>query len=110
MLVGEALQRWAACLSMNATAACQLASGDAWMVLGLLCVVLLVVIAGRKLVTALFTWRARALMPTLSRRLARWVKARDYTDEAFFRADGATEHWVEQRKAAIERLAAFFQT
>jgi glutamate-1-semialdehyde 2,1-aminomutase len=80
------------------------------MALGLLCLVLAVVVAARKLVTALLTWRARALLPTLSRRLAHWVKARDYADEAFFRADGATDLWVERRKAAIDRLAVFFQT
>ncbi len=39
MVLGEALQRWAACLGMNSTGACTLAAGDGWMVLGLLCLV-----------------------------------------------------------------------
>ena len=66
--------------------------------------------SGRKLVTALLTWRALALTPVLSRRLSKWVKSYDYADEEFLRADGAGEPWVELRKKAIDRLAMFFQT
>ena len=80
------------------------------MLLGLLCLALVTAYVGRKLVTALLTWRAVALMPVLSRRLSKWVKSYDYVDEAFLRADGAGEPWIELRQKAIDRLAMFFQT
>ncbi len=48
-----------------------------------------------------------ALMPTLSRQLASWVKSRDYTEEEFLRADGAEERWIQMRKKALDRLAAY---
>ncbi len=47
-------------------------------------------------------------MPALSRGLSRWVRARSYSDEEFFRADGAHEAWVDRRKRAIDRLSRFF--
>ena len=60
--------------------------------------VLLAIYACRKVLTLILTWRALAWLPSLSRRLSRWVKARDYTEEEFFRADGAAGPWVERRK------------
>ena len=80
------------------------------MLLGLLCLVCVTALVGRKLITALLTWRAVALLPALSRRLSKWVKSYDYTDEEFLRADGAGEPWIELRHKAIDRLAMFFQT
>ena len=104
------LQRWAACLGINSQGACTLAAMDGWMLLGLLCLVCVTALVGRKLITALLTWRAVALLPALSRRLSKWVKSYDYTDEEFLRADGAGEPWIELRHKAIDRLAMFFQT
>lgn len=109
-MLDEALQRWTACLGVNATGPCTLAAGDGWMVLGLLFLVCVAACAGRKLVTALLTWRAMALAPVLARRLSKWVKSHDYADEEFLRADGAGEPWIELRQKAIDRLAMFFQT
>ena len=110
MVLGEALQRWAACLGMNSVGACTLAVGDGWMVLGLLCVVIVAACVGRKLITVLLTLRAMAWAPALSRRLSKWVKSYDYADEGFLRADGAGEPWLELRQKALDRLAIFFQT
>jgi glutamate-1-semialdehyde 2,1-aminomutase len=110
MLLGEALHRWTTCLGVNAPGPCRLASGDGWLLLGLLLCVVCAVCAGRKLVTALLTWRAMALTPALSRRLSKWVKVRDYTEEEFLRVDGAGEPWIELRQKALDRLAMFFQT
>ena len=45
------------------------------------------------------------LTPALSRRLSRWVKARHYSDEAFYQADGAEEPWLGRRREGLERLA-----
>jgi glutamate-1-semialdehyde 2,1-aminomutase len=109
MVLGEALQRWAACLGMTSTGACTLAAGDGWLVLGLLCLVFIAAGIGRKLITALLTLRAMALAPALSRRLSTWVQSYDYADEEFLRADGAGEPWIELRKKALDRLAMFFQ-
>ena len=110
MVLVETLQRWAACLGLNSPGACTLTAMHGWMLLGLLCLALVAAYVGRKLVTALLTWRAVALMPVLSRRLSKWVKSYDYADEAFLRADGAGEPWIELRQKAIDRLAMFFQT
>jgi glutamate-1-semialdehyde 2,1-aminomutase len=61
---------------------------------------------GRAAGGALTTLRARALLPALSRRLAGWVRPRSYSDEEFFRADGAPEAWAARRRLGLERLAA----
>jgi glutamate-1-semialdehyde 2,1-aminomutase len=110
MILGEALQRWLACVGLDSTGSCQLAWADLWVVSGLLCLGILVACVGRRAVTALITVRALAWTPTLARRLSTWVKAYDYSDEAFFRADGASESWVERRQKGLDRLASFFQT
>lgn len=108
-MVGEVLHRWTACFGMDSTETCTFVPGDGWVVLGLLLVVCVATFIGQKLVTALYTLRAMALVPMVSRRLATWVKAQDYADEEFFRADGAEEPWIERRQKAIDRLASFFQ-
>ncbi len=74
----------------------------------LACGFLAVVLAaslGRRCLTIVLTLRSLAIAPILSRRLARWVRARDYDGEGFFTADGATEPWITRRKEALERLA-----
>jgi glutamate-1-semialdehyde 2,1-aminomutase len=68
-----------------------------------------VAVAGRKLVVALLTLPAVALAPMLSRRLSKWVKSRDYSDEAFFCADGVKAPWIKIRQQALDRLAGYFQ-
>src|SRR5262245_24053417 len=109
MLLSEALHRWTACLGVHAPGPCRLAVGDGWLLLGLLLGVVCAVYIGRKLVTALLTLRAMALTPALARRLSQWVKACDYAEEEFVRADGAREPWIELRHKALDRLAMFFQ-
>ena len=37
------------------------------------------------------------------------MRARSYSDEEFFRADGAGEPWIERRKAGIDRLSSLFE-
>jgi glutamate-1-semialdehyde 2,1-aminomutase len=71
--------------------------------------VFLAVSIGRKVITAFLTLRAMALTPVLARRMSKWVKARDYSDEEFLRADGGGERWVKLRKQSIDRLADYFQ-
>ncbi|MGH7339644.1 MAG: aminotransferase class III-fold pyridoxal phosphate-dependent enzyme, partial [Candidatus Rokuibacteriota bacterium] len=68
--------------------------------------VLLAVIAGRRVVRWLSTLPALALAPAVSRRLAAWFKPPAYSDDEFFRADGASEAWVARRRQGLDRLAA----
>src|SRR5262245_53614428 len=63
-------------------------------------------VSARLVTAALPTWRARAWVPLLSRRLAPWVRARSYSDEEFFAADGASEARIGRRRRGLERLAA----
>ena len=109
MLLGEALHRWTACLGFNSAATCTFAWGDGWLLLGLVVLGVVVAFVSRKLVITLFTLRAMALAPTLSRRLSKWVKSRDYSDEAFFCADGAEQPWIKTRQQALDRLSSYFQ-
>src|SRR5262245_19806597 len=109
MRLEEAIQRWAGCVGGRSSEVCQLVPPDFWILAVLLAGVLLVAYAARKVIGFILTLRALALMPALSRRLANWVKARDYTEKEFLVADGAGEAWVELRKKALDRLAAFLQ-
>src|SRR5262249_23037534 len=67
---------------------------------------LVLVVAGRRLLLALLTVPAPTLTPPLSRWLSRWLGALDSSADDFVRADGAGERWVAVRRDAIERLAA----
>ena len=62
----------------------------------------------RRLRVAVLTMRARAWVPSVSRLLSSWVNAHDYSGEAFFSADGATERVVGRRLDALDRLSASF--
>jgi glutamate-1-semialdehyde 2,1-aminomutase len=104
--VGRLLHRSTQCLGINA-AALDWHSGRT--VAGLIVLTLLSILSFRKAVTAFLTWKALAVTPTLSRYLSRWVKARDYSDDEFMRADGAIDRWVQLRKLALNRLADAFQ-
>jgi glutamate-1-semialdehyde 2,1-aminomutase len=71
--------------------------------------ILLARYALRRFQAALWTLRARAWMPAMSRLLSRWVNAVDYTDDAFFSADGADTRIVRRRSEALARLAVSFR-
>ncbi|HET9923608.1 MAG TPA: aminotransferase class III-fold pyridoxal phosphate-dependent enzyme, partial [Methylomirabilota bacterium] len=77
------------------------------LLLALVPVLFTVGIVSRKVMMVLLTWPARSLTPMLYRRLARWVRPHSYSDEAFFRADGAPESWAARRRLGLERLSAF---
>ena len=108
-MLSQTIEKWAGC-DPRALASCPLNSGDGWFLLGLLLTLGLAVSAGRKLIDALVTWRAVAWLPSFSRYLSRWVKARDYTAQEFFRADGVAESWAERRRTALDRLAEALKT
>ena len=109
MMLAETIERWLVCADVRSTDACQLAAVDFWMLAAILGGLVTVTYAGRRFSKILLTLPALALTPVLSRRLAHWVKARNYTEEECLRADGAGENWVEARKKALDRLAAFLQ-
>jgi glutamate-1-semialdehyde 2,1-aminomutase len=94
----EGLYKWTG-------SALKLQSHHEWILLLLLLLPFLAVAVGRRLATLLVTLRAVALAPMISRVFSKWVKARDYSDDEFLRADGAGTHWIELRKRAIDRLA-----
>jgi glutamate-1-semialdehyde 2,1-aminomutase len=108
-MLEEAIQRFAGCVARRSIEACLSDPADFWILAGLLAAVLFVVYAGRKAARAILTLPALALMSSVSRRLANWVKARDYTEREFLRADGAGENWAEVRKKALDRMAMFLQ-
>jgi glutamate-1-semialdehyde 2,1-aminomutase len=64
----------------------------------------------RRLGLAVLTMRARAWVPSVSRALSAWVKAADYSGDAFFSADGADARAVRRRSEALDRLSASFRT
>ncbi len=77
---------------------------------GLVALVLVAAWALRWAVGRLATLRATSFTPTLARRLSVWVRALDYSEDQFLRADGAGEPWVSRRRDALHRLAATFRT
>jgi glutamate-1-semialdehyde 2,1-aminomutase len=109
MLFDEMTQRWTQCFGESSSEACQLGPMDGLVFAGLLIGGLALFHAGGKLIGLVLTLPALALVPTLSRKLSHWVKARDYTEEEFLRADGAAEHWAVMRRKALDRLASFIQ-
>ncbi len=110
MLSADVFHRFGGCLGINSTGPLKFEWKSAPALVGLLLVFFLVVIAARRLVTAVITLRALALLPGFSRHLSKWVGSRDYSDDDFYQADGAGERWIELRKQALERLSGFFQT
>jgi glutamate-1-semialdehyde 2,1-aminomutase len=109
VVISGVLERWAGCFAGNPRGACTWDVEDAWALLGAVLGLVIAALAARRVARAIWTARATALTPLLARRLARWMKARSYSDEDFFRADGAGEPWIERRKNAIDRLSAFFR-
>ena len=80
-----------------------------WWLLAVLAGTGVLLLAARRLATAAWTLRARALTPTLARHLAWWVRPRSYSGDEFFRVDGADEASVVRRKAGMGRLASLFE-
>jgi glutamate-1-semialdehyde 2,1-aminomutase len=54
----------------------------------------------------LLTLPALALVPTISRHLARWVRPREYSVTQLLSADGAPAEWVVRRRDGLQELAA----
>ena len=109
MVTDATVAQWMGCLAGASTGACPWTSGDGWWLIALVVCAGMALLAARRAATAARTLRAAALTPRLSRYLSGWVRARSYSDEEFFRADGAGEPWIERRKAGIDRLSSLFE-
>ena len=103
--IGNQLQKWIGYLHLTDSGPVRRAEILGWLLL----LALLLQLALQKLITTVLTLRALALAPSVSRRLAGWVKSLDYMEHEVWAADGAGERWVQRRKDAINRLAAHFQ-
>ena len=106
----DPIQRtWSACFDTHALGSCAVVPADPWLVSGLVMAILIAIVVARKTLNAALTLPALAWMPALSRRMSNWVKAHDYSEAEFFRADGAAAPWAERRKQALDRLAGLIQ-
>ncbi len=99
MLTGGALERW-----VVADLGVTVFPAYGW--LGFALGLAALAVAARIAMATWRTWRARAWVPLLSRHLAGWVRARSYSDEEFFAADGATGSRIDRRRSGIDRLSA----
>jgi len=81
----------------------------AWWLCAILGLVIAAPYAVRRLSRAIWTRRATALQPRLARLLAGRLTGRSYSDDEFFRADGAGDIWAERRRAALDRLAGLLR-
>ena len=103
--IGEKLHGWIGYLNLNGSGPERYAEIS----LGVLLSALLLRFILQQIITTVLTFRALALAPSVSRRLSGWVKSLDYPERDVWAADGAGERWVQRRKDAINRLAAYFQ-
>ena len=62
-----------------------------------------------KTLRTLETLPALALAPLVSRRMAGWVRTRDYSEDEFLTADGAGSLWIDRRRQAVRELAGRLQ-
>jgi glutamate-1-semialdehyde 2,1-aminomutase len=106
----DTFMRVTACLGDNPAPDCTPVQTFGLLLVGLLAAIVLALFLVRRVVTGVVTLRAWAWTPALSRRLSRWVRSRDYSIEEFLQADGAGDRWVDTRRNALDRLAAFFGT
>src|SRR5262249_29707297 len=101
----DVLQSWTGCFGLDAPAGCAVRVGDGLVLAVLIAGLLAAVTGARRLIDRLATLRATAWSPVLSRLLSRWVRARHYTEDAFYSADGAGEPWIGRRRDGLARLA-----
>jgi glutamate-1-semialdehyde 2,1-aminomutase len=94
-----------ACVGAGQGGGCAWGAADWVRLLAVVATLFLLARAVRRCADLLLTWRATAWSPAMARALSRLVKARHYSEEAFYRADGADEPWAARRRAGLARLA-----
>ena len=104
-MMSELIQRWSACAGFGSSTGCHVGWEDVGLLIGLSLTSLLLLRAGRFLLTL----RARSFTPVFSRLLSGWVHTNDYMGLAFFQADGADTPVAIRRQQALEGLAAHFR-
>jgi len=99
----ELLRTWTACLGRGV--GCAVVGRDGVLMLALLMSLAIAAACARSAVDRVATLRATAWRPALSRFLSQWVKARHYSEDAFYRADGAAQPLGARRREALDRLS-----
>jgi glutamate-1-semialdehyde 2,1-aminomutase len=81
-----------------------------WLFITMSLSLVLLIVLGRKVAKMIYTLRALALTPGLSRILSKWVKSLSYSEEEFLSADGAGQQWVDLRRQALDSLASLLRS
>jgi glutamate-1-semialdehyde 2,1-aminomutase len=108
-MFGDILLLWNDCVWQDPVASCQPGLDDALPLAVLTLTAGIGIAIVVRSIPLLLTLRARSFTPTFSRLLSSWVKTNDYTDETFFKADGADDAIATKRRHALDRLAGYFQ-
>jgi hypothetical protein len=78
---------------------------DSWALTTLVVAIPLLLVTAPRVMRAIATLPALALVPLLSRRLSLLVGARHYDENELLRADGADPSWIDRRRRGLQRLA-----
>ena len=108
-MLDDTTLRWAACAGLSEAQECRLQWSDIAVIVGLCLVAYTAISFCLRLGRALQMLPARSLTPMMSRFLSAWVKTNSYTDETFFKADGADDDTAAQRRRGLNRLADYLQ-
>jgi glutamate-1-semialdehyde 2,1-aminomutase len=79
---------------------------DIWTLAGSLAGLVVLAFVTSRVMTGVLTLRATALVPTLSRRIARRVNMRSFSDAELLTADGAPAAWGRRREQGLDRLTS----
>jgi glutamate-1-semialdehyde 2,1-aminomutase len=108
-MLGDAVLRWAACAGRGGAQDCRLEWSDIAVIAGLCFIAYVAVSFSVRLARILQILPARSFTPMISRYLSAWVKTNSYTEDTFFKADGADDETAARRRRGLTRLAGYLQ-